>query len=199
MSGGESLFLRRRLASEFGFDVHSFRYAAASSTMPQIIENLRRVVDRLQPAKLHFVGHSLGGLVIYRFFERFAQQAPGRVVFLGTPSVASRAAVRASHIRLVASLMGKPVAEELLQPRERRWALPERALGVIAGTQPLGFGQILAQFQEDCDGTIAVSETRLPGATAHLCLPVSHVGMLVSARVAKETGHFLQHGRFSPD
>jgi len=28
-------------------------------------------------------------------------------------------------------------------------------------------------------------------------LPVSHLGMLVSARVARETGEFLQEGRFS--
>jgi len=37
----------------------------------------------------------------------------------------------------------------------------------------------------------------LPGATAHLVLPVSHLGMLVSARVARETGMFLQQGRFT--
>ena len=197
MSGGESLFLRRRLTNDFGFEVHSFRYSAASSTMPQIIDDLQSLVRELKPWRLHLVGHSLGGLVIYRFFERFPRQPPGRVVFLGTPSVASRAAVQASHIRLVANLMGKPVADELLQPRERRWTLADRQLGVIAGTQALGIGQILAQFEEDCDGTIAVSETRMPGATEHLSLPVSHAGMLVSPRVAKETGEFLQHGRFS--
>jgi pimeloyl-ACP methyl ester carboxylesterase len=197
MSGGESLFLRRRLANDFGFEVRAFRYAAASSTMPQIVAGLQALVEELRPWRLHFVGHSLGGLVIYRFFERFPRQAPGRVVFLGTPSVASRAAVQASHIRLVANLMGQPVADELLQPHERRWTLADRQLGVIAGTQALGIGQILAQFEEDCDGTIAVSETLMPGATEHLRLPVSHAGMLVSPRVARETGEFLAHGRFA--
>ena len=199
MSGGESLFLRRRLTNDFGFEVHAFRYAAASSTMPQIIDDLQTLVRDLKPWRLHFVGHSLGGLVIYRFFERFPRQPPGRVVFLGTPSVASRAAVQASHIQLIANLMGKPVAEELLQPQDRRWTLADRQLGIIAGTQALGIGQILAQFEEDCDGTIAVSETRMPGATEHISLPVSHAGMLVSPRVARQTGAFLQHGRFSGD
>src|SRR5215813_7615930 len=142
MSGGESLFLRRRLANEFGFEVHAFRYAAASSTMPQIVDDLQALVQQLRPWRLHFVGHSLGGLVIYRFFERFPRQPPGRVVFMGTPSVASKAAVQASHIRLVANLMGKPVADELLRPRERRWEA-DRELGIIAGTQPLGVGQLL--------------------------------------------------------
>jgi pimeloyl-ACP methyl ester carboxylesterase len=196
MSGGESLFLRRRLSNEFGLQVHPFRYAAASSTMTEITARLQAFVQALEAPTVHFVGHSLGGLVIYRFLERFPEQPPGRAVFLGTPCIASRAAEQAGQIRLVASLMGQPVADELLQPQDRRWTM-DRPLGIIAGTQPLGVGQILAQFEEDSDGTIAVSETRLPGATDHLVLPVSHLGMLVSPRVARETGMFLQQGRFS--
>jgi pimeloyl-ACP methyl ester carboxylesterase len=196
MSGGESLLLRRRLAREFGLEVHPFRYPAAAATMTEITSRLHSFVRELGATTLHFVGHSLGGLVIYRFLERYPQQPPGRVVFLGTPSVASRAAVEASHIRLVASLMGQSVADELLRPRKRRWDT-DRPLGIIAGTQPLGFGQILAKFDEECDGTIAVSETQLPGATDHITLPVSHLGMLVSTRVARETGAFLRQGRFT--
>jgi hypothetical protein len=36
----------------------------------------------------------------------------------------------------------------------------------------------------------------LPGATAHLTLPVSHTGLLLSARVAPEVGQFLEYGHF---
>jgi pimeloyl-ACP methyl ester carboxylesterase len=196
MSGGESLLLRRRLSREFGMDVHPFRYATASSTMTEITSRLQSFVRGLEASRVHFVGHSLGGLVIYRFLERYPKQPPGRVVFLGTPSVASRAAVQAAHIRLVASAMGRSVQDELLRPRDRRWKT-DRELGIIAGTRALGVGQFLARFEEDCDGTIGVSETQLPGATDHITLPVSHLGMLVSSRVAKETGAFLQDGRFS--
>lgn len=196
MSGGESLLLRRRLSREFGMNVHPFRYATATSTMTEITSRLQSFVRGLDASRLHFVGHSLGGLVIYRFLERYPQQPPGRVVFLGTPSVASRAAVQAAHIRLVASAMGRSVQDELLRPRERQWKT-DRELGIIAGTRALGVGQFLARFEEDCDGTIGVSETQLPGATDHITLPVSHLGMLVSSRVARETGAFLQDGRFS--
>ncbi len=195
MSGGESLLLRRRLAREFQMEVHPFRFNAVAS-MSEITSGLQKFVRDLQASRLHFVGHSLGGLVIYRFLERYPQQPPGRVVFLGTPSVASRAAVEAGHFRLVASLMGRSVADELLRPRERRWDA-DRELGIIAGTHAIGVGQILAKFDEDCDGTIGVSETQLPGATDHITLPVSHLGMLMSARVARETGAFLREGRFS--
>jgi len=196
MPGQESLVLKSRLANEFALTLHAFRYSAVFSGMSSITASLADFVRELAAPEVHFVGHSLGGLVIHRFLERFPEQPPGRVVFLGTPSVASAAAERASRFAPVAHLMGQSVAEELLQPNERRWTHPD-PLGIVAGTQPLGLGQLLAQFQEQNDGTVSVRETRMPGATDHIVLPVSHLGMLVSARVAHETGLFLTQGHFS--
>ena len=71
-------------------------------------------------------------------------------------------------------------------------------LGLIAGTRPMGLGRFFANFDEDCDGTVAVSETKLPGHKAHLALPVSHMGMLVSPVVARQVASFLGDGRFDP-
>jgi len=196
MPGEESLILRHRLSNEFGLTLQAFRYSAASASMSDITERLESWVRELKAPAVHFVGHSLGGLVIHRFLERFPDQPPGRVVFLGTPCVASRVAQRASRFGPIAHLMGPSVAEELLQPHERRWE-QARPLGIIAGSQPIGVGQLLADFTEENDGTVAVSETRMPGASDHIVLPVSHLGMLLSARVARETGSFLTEGRFS--
>ena len=196
MPGEESLLLRHRLAQEFALTLHAFRYSAASASMSAITARLDEFVRELEAPEVHFLGHSLGGLVIHRFLERFPAQPPGRAVFLGTPCVGSRAAERAGRFAPVAHLMGQSVAEELLQPRERRWR-HERPLGIVAGTQPIGFGQLLADFDEDNDGTVAVSETCMPGTTDHLVLPVSHLGLLLSERVAHETGLFLRQGRFS--
>jgi pimeloyl-ACP methyl ester carboxylesterase len=195
LPGEESLLLRHRLSQDFRLTVHSFRYFATPNKA-SITTQLAAFVGALAVPHVHFLGHSLGGLVIHRFLERFPEQPPGRAVFLGTPCVASRAAEQAARFAPVAHLMGQSVAEELLQSRERRWNHP-RPLGIVAGTQPLGVGQLLAEFDEDNDGTIAVSETRMPGATEHIALPVSHLGMLVSTRVAHETGLFLTEGRFS--
>jgi pimeloyl-ACP methyl ester carboxylesterase len=196
MPGEESLILRHRLAHEFTLTLHSFRYTAASTTMSDVIAHLDAFVRDLRSPVVHLVGHSLGGLVIYRFLEHYPEQPAGRVVFLGTPSSGSRAAARAARFAPVAHLMGESVAQELLEPHERRWT-HARSLGIIAGTQPFGVGQLLAAFEEDNDGTIAVSETRMPGAADSIVLPVSHLGMLLSARVAHETGLFLTEGRFS--
>ncbi len=196
MPGEESLVIGHRLANEFALKLHAFRYSAVNSGMNSISARLADFVRDLSAPAVHFVGHSLGGLVIYRLFERFPEQPPGRVVFLGTPSVGSLAAKRASRFAPVAHLMGQSVAEELLQPHERRWTHPN-PLGIVAGTQPIGLGQLLAHFEEENDGTVAVSETRMPGASDHIVLPVSHMGMLVSARVAHEAGVFLTQGHFS--
>lgn len=196
LPGEESLVLKHHLAHEFALELHWFRYFGASESMSDITARLDAFLRELKSAEVHFVGHSLGGLVLYRFLERFPDQPPGRAVFLGVPCVASRAAERAGAFGPLAHLMGPTVAQELLTPRERRWT-HARPLGVVAGNQPLGLGQFLAHFDEENDGTVAVSETRLPGATDHVVLPVSHLGMLVSARVAHETGVFLTQGRFS--
>src|SRR5579862_1394836 len=110
MSGGESLLLANRLLREFGLQVHAFPYSAATWNMEQITAHLKTFVHSLEVPALHFVGHSLGGLVIYRFLEHYPQQPPGRVVFLGTPCLESRAAVAAARLRFVSALMGPSVA-----------------------------------------------------------------------------------------
>jgi pimeloyl-ACP methyl ester carboxylesterase len=194
LTGWEAALLRRRLARSFGYDVRVFAYPTVTCSMTETIERLRAQVQTLEAPVLHWVGHSLGGLVIYRFLERCAAP-PGRVVFLGTPCRGSRAAASAAHIHWIRSLLGRCVAEELLTDRERRWQ-HERALGIIAGTRAMGLGRLFARFAEDSDGTVAVSETRMPGASAHRAMPVSHMGMLASAQVAWATGRFLSTGRF---
>ncbi len=136
-----------------------------------------------------------GGIAILRCLERHPRQPPGRVVIMGTPSMASQAATALARFRLGRAILGQAAARELLHSHQRRWP-HEREIGIIAGTQPLSFGRLVVDFDEPNDGTVAVSETRLPGATAHLTLPVSHSGMLLSARVAHEVGQFLEHGHF---
>ncbi len=216
-SRADSVLLRRRLARTLGCEVWMFRYPSMSSPMAEVIERLRQFVAECRgagsarragggghagaladgpPDTLHWVGHSLGGLVIYRFLERFPNQPSGRVVFLGTPAVACRAAVGLARLRWMTPLAGKCVNEELLVERERRWTGP-RELGIIAGTRGLGFGHLVARLDGENDGTIAVRETRLPGATDFITVPASHMGLLLSAQAARETAAFLREGHFS--
>ena len=187
--------LRRRLEKDRGYDWHAFSYASTLLTMGEIADALSAAIAALDAPLVHLVGHSLGGIAIMRCLERHPQQPPGRVVFMGTPCIASRAANAVARFRYGRALMGPAVGEELLYSHERVWSHP-RELGIIAGNQSLSLSRLVVEFDQANDGTVAVSETRLPGAKAHLVLPVSHSGMLLSARVAHEVGQFLEYGHF---
>jgi pimeloyl-ACP methyl ester carboxylesterase len=202
LNGAEFGLLRRRLAAAHGFECHRFSYPTVRGSMERAVDQLAGFVDRIDAESIHFVGHSLGGVVLCRYFQNLpgSQQRcarPGRVVLLGAPltgSATARAVARRAWLRPV---IGPLAASEFVEEcAPRQWSCG-RELGLIAGTRPLGLGRFFARFDEDCDGTVAVSETKLPGHTAHVTLPVSHMGMLVSAEVAREAGEFLAHGRFS--
>jgi len=197
LTGAESALMRRRLAASHGFTCHSFGYRTVGSSVQPVIEQLTRFVSRIDADRVHFVGHSLGGIVLHRYFENARELPPGRVVFLGSPTVKSKTAERVGRLPVLRSMIGRMVTDELVRPTGAREWRCERELGLIAGSRPLGLGRFFARFDEDCDGTIGVSETKLPGHTAHVTLPVSHMGLLISAEVAREVGEFLANGRFS--
>ena|ERR1700689_1954263 len=195
MTGIESIWLRRRLARQRGYRFQVFRYASVRAPLARILESLRDSIAAAETPRVHLLGHSLGGLLIQRCLERYPMRQPGRVVFLGTPLAGSHAARRLARSSLGLRLLGDASAGELLAGQPRRWD-SGRELGIIAGTMPFGFGRLLLKFNEGNDGTVAVSETRMAGATAFLAVPASHSGLLLSARVAREAGSFLEYGSF---
>jgi pimeloyl-ACP methyl ester carboxylesterase len=197
LSGHEAFLLRRRLEKERGYEWHAFGYASTLLTMGEIADALNDYIATLSAPQVHLLGHSLGGIAILRCLERHPQQPPGRVVLMGTPCQPSHAANSLTRFRFGRTMLGPAAGEELLHAHQRRWT-QERELGIIAGNQPISLARLMTDFKEPNDGTVAVSETLLPGATAHIVLPVSHTGMLLSARVAHEVGQFFDNGRFGP-
>ena len=197
LTGAESLLLRRRIAAKQGYSCHSFTYRTVSNSVQPVINQLAKFVSRIDADRVHFVGHSLGGIVLHRYFEQARDLPPGRVVFLGSPTVKSKSAERVGQLPVLRSMIGRMVTEELVTPTGCREWRCDRELGCIAGTRPMGLGRFFARFDEDSDGTVSVSETKLPGHTAHVTLPVSHMGMLTSVQVAAQVGAFLETGRFS--
>jgi pimeloyl-ACP methyl ester carboxylesterase len=195
LTGHEALLLRRRIAHALGADVRAFSYPSVAATISDNAAALGRFLTSLPADTLHLVGHSLGGLVILRLFENAPALAPGRVVLLGSPINGSRAAHGFARLPGGRRFMGRGVEEEVLTVRPRLWS-GVREIGVIAGHSPWGLGRLIAPLEGPNDGTILIEETRLPGATDQIVVPVSHSGMLFSSVVARQTAQFLRHGKF---
>ena len=197
LTGIEGALLRKRLAAELDADTRAFSYASVKSSVSTNAQALGEFLLGLRADTLHLVGHSLGGLVILKLFESDATDAlpPGRIVFLGSPLNGSRSAQNLARLPLGTTLLGRGVREELLIPRERCWR-GQRDLGVIAGSLSVGLGKLVGARGAPNDGTIFVDETRLPGISQHLVMPVSHTGLPFSKSVARQTGAFLRSGKF---
>jgi pimeloyl-ACP methyl ester carboxylesterase len=201
MNGLELTMLGHRLRDEHGYDVRTFSYPTMSGSAADICRDLAAFASSAADAggdrRVHFVGHSLGGVLVYRTLaECGAGRFGGNAVLLGSPVNGSKAARGAASFPALKPLLGPHVMSELTEPPPRRWDGPN-AVGAIAGTLRMGTGQFFAHFDEDNDGTVAVSETRVPGLADHLVLPHSHFGMLYARDVAAEVAHFLRHGRFA--
>ena len=195
MNGLEMSLLGRRLQA-CGFECHRFHYSSLRLTPAKSAAELNRFLRRLGAGTIHLVAHSLGGIVLLHLFDRFSSQQPGRLVMLGTPVRGSGVARRMARSGLLRKTLGRSTEAGLLG-NVPGWS-GQRELGIIAGTRALGLGRLIGGLGQPSDGTVAVAETRVRGASAHLLLPVSHSGLLFSRRTAQATCRFLRTGSFGP-
>lgn len=177
-----------------GLRTHLFAYAGRERPLEMHGERLARLARGIGPA--HFVGHSLGGLVILEALLRHPATAAGRVVLLGTPVRGNLAGRRLARLGWGRWFLG---ASEPLwrEGRAARWTRPE-PLGVIAGTLPLGLGRLFGALPGPSDGVVRLEETAVEGMRERVVLHVGHSAMLVSARAAGQVLSFLEHARFLP-
>jgi pimeloyl-ACP methyl ester carboxylesterase len=205
MGGRESILLRRRLSRALEADTRIFAYSSVGAGLTENAAALGRYLRTIPADRVHLIAHSMGGLVVLELFEPGSAARgmaagstalpPGRIVLTGSPVRGSVSAARLASLPLGRTLLGRTARDALLVPRERRWS-GERELGVIAGELALGLGRLLGRVSAPSDGTVLVEETDLPGATEQLVLPVSHTGLMFSAKVARQAAAFLRDGRF---
>lgn len=198
MSGLMLRPLEKRLLSDDHPYVRAFSYASVRHSMDH---HARSLVDFVRQthragAPLHFVAHSLGGLVVLRALELDPGLPQGRIVMLGSPLQGSRAAAGISRLPFGARLIGSALREEAIERTSRSW-IGTRQIGVIAGNSGIGLGRFFADLEGDHDGTVRVVETQMAGVTDHMVLPVSHTGLIFNPAVANQVAGFLRNGRFS--
>ena len=193
---GITMELMRRRVARCGYRALAYSYPSMRLTLAENAERLARFCRDIAVPRLHFVGHSLGGLIILRMLERTPGLPPGRVVLTGAPVGGSLAA------RRLARLPGGRAALGRSAPEWHESAYPAsdtgREIGVIAGSLPLGIGRVVApDLPAPSDGVVSVAETRLPAMRDHIVLNVSHAGMFISRAVARQICAFLREGAFA--
>ena len=194
MTGLEMRQLVRRVHA-CGYDTVVFRYR---SLLKPLVHNAARLADRVRQqdaSTVHLVGHSLGGLVILQALQDHPDLIDGRVVLLGSPVNGSVIAERVQRYWFSRWLVGRSGRGALLGDGPRWQGQPP--LGVIAGTHPVGIGRLLGGFNGDNDGTVALAETAIAGASSTMTVDKGHFGMLYSATVARAVCTFLRQGAFS--
>lgn len=184
--------LRHRL-EQAGYRVTQFDYASVLRDPQASIDQLILRVRSLVGTKIHYVGHSLGGLIALQALQQAADLPPGNVVCLGSPLRGSSVARNLARVPGGSILIGK--SAQILRDGLQHWS-GERAVGAIAGRLPMGFGVFTGALTAPHDGTVSVSETQLPGLADHHVVAATHVGLLFSDEAAVQTIAFLRTGRF---
>jgi len=160
-----------------GYRVHNIEYESLTRTFDAVVADVRRQLEgRLHPgATVHFVGHSLGGLVARALIAEDRPARLGRVVMLGTPNRGSPV-VEALRERDLAWLIGRSAAQ-IGRPLPK----PDYDVGVVAGSH---------------DPLVPAERARLDGMSDYIVVESEHVWMRYDAGVAEQVIHFLRKGRF---
>jgi len=185
--------------TEAGYDVQNIEYDSTDQPIEALADETIPRASRAcgEAEKIHFVTHSLGGILIRQYLEHDDIDRLGRVVMLGPPNQGSEV-VDVYHKFPGFRWFAGPAGLELGTGE----ASVPRALGpvtfdvgVIAGTQSIN--PILSGIlPDDDDGKVSVESTRVEGMGDHVELPVTHVFMMRDEEVFAQVLHYLEHGRF---
>ena len=178
-----------------GFRVALFSYRSLRWSLNDIGDRLHAYAHPHAAAPVHFVGHSLGGLVILNMLARYRAFPAGRVVLLGSPCNDCESARQLGARRGGNLLLGRALRDWSLAQGEA--VARQVPVGIVAGTRRIGMGRFLVSLAGPNDGVVLVSETAQRGAADRLVLAVSHSGLLLSRIVAEQTVRFLDEGRFA--
>jgi Alpha/beta hydrolase family len=149
---------------------------------------------------LHFITHSLGGLVVRALINADRPARLGRVVMLAPPNSGSELVDTLERLGIDKLVLG-PASRYLRTSRpdtaQARLGAIDFDLGIIAGDRP--FDPVLPRLllPGANDGKVSVAATRVDGMRDHIVLPVQHTMMVADRRVIAQTLAYLATGSFS--
>lgn len=182
-----------------GYTVINWRYPSTKAPIAVLASRLdRELTARLQgvEGQVHFVTHSMGGIVVRRYLADVALANVGRVVMLAPPNQGSEVVDRLRDWWLFRRATG-PAGEELRTGAGGPSDLPgiPVELGIIAGRRPVNpiFSRWIGGAN---DGKVGVARTALEGMTDFLVVNRGHTWLAWQPVVIQQVQAFLEEGKF---
>ena len=196
-----SMTKMERALTEAGYKVRNVSYPSREASVQQLADDaIGKVVadcGRDGVAKIDFVTHSLGGIMVRSYFARHTLPAPGRVVMLAPPNQGSEVTDRLGRWFLYKWING-PAGMELGTDQNstpNKLGPANYPVGVIAGDRSINWINSLLIPGRD-DGKVSVERTKLPGMSDHIVIHTAHPFIMRNREAIRQTVQFLRTGRF---
>lgn len=185
-----------------GYETINLGYPSAAHDITELADG--KLDDALKDVKndpdktVHFVTHSMGGIVVRTYLASHTLTNLGRVVMLAPPNQGSQVADFLKD-GLWYQWMYGPSGQELGTGKKgfiSQLGAVHFELGVIAGSMsinPVTSGLLLPGND---DGTVTVKDTKVDGMKDHIVIPAMHSFIMWDGEAQRQTAYFLEHGEF---
>jgi pimeloyl-ACP methyl ester carboxylesterase len=185
-----------------GYDVINFGYPSRSNDIESLAAEV--IPSALSRAKagneVHFVTHSMGGILIRQYLGKKPIENLGRVVMLGPPNKGSQVVDKLQDVpgfELINGPAGMQLGTgEMSVPSQLGPANFE--VGIVAGTRSINL-ILSTMLPSPDDGKVSVENTKLEGMSDHIELPVAHPFLMTNQRVIEQVIRFLKTGKFDKE
>jgi len=196
-----SMVPMERALSESGYQVLNVDYPSRSAAIEKLsdaaIGRAANDCQRHGATAIHFVTHSLGGILVRSYLQRHIVPNLGRVVMLGPPNQGSEVVDKLGSFWLFKKING-PAGSELGTDKNstpNKLGPANFGVGVIAGNRSINWINSLLIPGRD-DGKVSVERTKLAGMTDHIVIRAAHPFLMRNRTAIQQTIHFLRTGQF---